>query len=62
VELLKAPIPRTPEVLVAHANAALTPRHRLRLARAVVEDGWTISYAAAVFNVAWPRTDSSPAP
>jgi transposase InsO family protein len=26
----------------------------LRLARAVVEDGWTISYAAAVFNVAWP--------
>jgi transposase InsO family protein len=54
VELLKAPIPRIPEVLVAHANAALTPRHRLRLARAVVEDGWTISYAAAMFNVAWP--------
>jgi transposase InsO family protein len=39
---------------VAHANAALTPRQRLRLARAVVEDGWTISYAAAVFQVAWP--------
>jgi transposase InsO family protein len=39
---------------VAHANAALTPRHRLRLAKAIVEDGWTISYAAAVFNVAWP--------
>ena len=39
---------------MAHANAALTPRHRLKLARAVVEDGWTISYAAAVFNVAWP--------
>jgi transposase InsO family protein len=39
---------------VSHANAALTPRHRLRLARAVVEDGWSISYAAAVFNVAWP--------
>jgi transposase InsO family protein len=39
---------------VAHANAALTPRHRLKLARAVVEDGWTISYAAAVFNVSWP--------
>jgi transposase InsO family protein len=39
---------------VSHANAALTPRHRLRLARAVVEKGWTISYAAAVFNVAWP--------
>ena len=43
-----------PEVLVAHANAALTPRQRLRLARAVVEDGWSISYAAAVFQVAWP--------
>jgi transposase InsO family protein len=39
---------------VAHANAALTPRQRLRLARAVVEDGWSIAYAAAVFQVAWP--------
>ncbi len=39
---------------MAHANAALTPRQRLRLARAVVEDGWTIAYAAAVFQVAWP--------
>jgi helix-turn-helix protein len=54
VELLKAPIPRSPEVLVSHANAALTPRHRLKLARAVVEDGWTYSYAAAVFNVSYP--------
>jgi transposase InsO family protein len=39
---------------VAHANAALTPRHHLKLARAVVEDGWTIGYAAAVFNISWP--------
>jgi len=39
---------------VAHANAALTPRHRLKLATAIVEDGWTVSYAAAVFNVSWP--------
>jgi hypothetical protein len=39
---------------VAHVNAALTPRQRLRLARAVVEDGWTFSYAAAVFQVAYP--------
>jgi hypothetical protein len=53
VELLKAPT-HDPEVLVCHANAALTPRHRLKLARAVVDDGWSISYAAAVFNVAWP--------
>jgi transposase InsO family protein len=27
---------------------------RLRLARAVVEDGWTVSFAAAVFQVAYP--------
>ena len=53
MELLKAPT-HDPEVLVSHANAALTPRHRLRLGRAVVEDGWTIAYAAAVFNVSWP--------
>ncbi len=39
---------------MSHANAALTPRHRLKLARAVVEDGWRISYAAAVFNVSYP--------
>jgi transposase InsO family protein len=39
---------------VSHANAALTPRHRLKMARAIVEDGWSVSYAAAVFNVAWP--------
>ena len=39
---------------MAHANAALTPRMRLRLARAVVEDGWSLSYAAGVFQVAYP--------
>ena len=39
---------------MSHANAALTPRHRLRLGRAVVEGGWSIAYAAAVFNVSWP--------
>src|SRR3712207_4152244 len=42
---------------MAHANAALTPRHRLKLGRAVVEDGWTVSYAAAVFNVSWPTAN-----
>jgi transposase InsO family protein len=42
---------------VAHANAALTPRHRLKLARAIVEDGWTVSYAAGVFHVAWPTAN-----
>ena len=57
MELLKAPTSRAPEVLLSHANAALTPRHRLRLGRAVVEDGWSISYAAAVFNVSWPTAN-----
>jgi transposase InsO family protein len=40
---------------VSHANAALTPRARLRLAQLVVDDGWTYSTAATMFMVA-PRT------
>jgi transposase InsO family protein len=43
------------EAFVSHANAALTPRARLRLARLVVERGWTCSAAAKMFMVA-PRT------
>jgi len=39
---------------VSHANAALTPRHRLRLARLVVEHDHSIVYAARLFNVSWP--------
>jgi transposase InsO family protein len=39
---------------VSHANAALTPRHRLRLARLVVEQGWPVALAARQFNVSWP--------
>jgi len=39
---------------VSHANAALTPRARLRLARLVIDDGWPISQAAELFQVAWP--------
>ena len=42
---------------MAHANAALTPKHRLRLARLIVEDGWPPSRAAEFFNVSW-RTAS----
>ena len=34
-----------------HANAALTPRTRLRLARLVVEDGWNYAEAARLFMV-----------
>jgi transposase-like protein len=40
---------------VSHVNAALTPRARLRLARLIVESGWTYSAAARMFMVA-PRT------
>lgn len=34
-----------------HANATLTPKTRLRLARLVVEQGWTCSSAAKMFMV-----------
>ena len=40
---------------MSHANAALTPRARVRLARLVVEDGWSRSAAAKMFMVS-PRT------
>lgn len=39
---------------MSHANAALTPRHRLRFAQLVFEDGWPISEVAARFQVSWP--------
>jgi transposase InsO family protein len=39
---------------VSHANAALTPQHRLRLGRLVVDQGVPISQAAALFQVSWP--------
>jgi transposase InsO family protein len=42
---------------MSHANVALTPRHRLRLARLVVEDGWPPSRAAEFFNVSWRTAD-----
>jgi transposase InsO family protein len=44
----------TREVFVSHANAALTPKARLKLARLVVDDGWPIARAAERFQVAWP--------
>ena len=40
---------------MSHANAQLTPRARLRLARLIVENGWTYSTAAKMFMVS-PRT------
>jgi transposase InsO family protein len=39
---------------VSHANAALTPRARLRLARLVVDGGWPIARAAERYDVSWP--------
>jgi transposase InsO family protein len=42
---------------MSHVNAALTPRHRLRLARLVVDEGWSPSRAAEFFNVTWRTAD-----
>lgn len=42
---------------MVHANAALTPKHRLRLARLIVDDGWPPSRAAEFFNVSWRTAD-----
>lgn len=39
---------------MSHPNAALTPRHRLKVARLVVDEGWPISEVAARFQVSWP--------
>ncbi len=39
---------------MSHANAALTPRARLRLARLIVEDGWAVARAAERYDVSWP--------
>lgn len=36
---------------MSHANAALTPRSRLRLARLIVVDGWPVTAAAKLFMV-----------
>ena len=36
-----------------HPNAALTPRARLRLARLIVEHGWSIPRAAERYDVSW---------
>jgi transposase InsO family protein len=36
-----------------HANAALTPRHRLKMARLIVDHGWPPARAAERFDVSW---------
>jgi transposase InsO family protein len=42
---------------VLHANAVLTPRQRLRLARLVIEEQWPKSRAAEFFGVSWKTAD-----
>lgn len=39
---------------MSHANAALTPPARLRLAKLVVEDRWPVAVAAKMFMVSPP--------
>jgi len=39
---------------VSHANAALTPRARLKLARLIVDHHWPVARAAERFDVSWP--------
>ena len=36
-----------------HANAALTPRARLRMARRIVDEGWSVPRAAERYDVSW---------
>ena len=36
-----------------HANAPLTPRARLRLARLIVDHGWSPARAAERYDVSW---------
>ncbi len=39
---------------MSHANAALAPVQRLRIARLIVDEGWPVAHAAAFFHVSWP--------
>jgi transposase len=39
---------------VVHANAPLTEKHRLVLAKLIVEEGLPIAQAAQRFQIAWP--------
>ena len=39
---------------MSHANAALAPVQRLRIARLIVDEGWPVAHAALFFHVSWP--------
>ena len=53
MELSREPLRRL-EVFVSHANAALTPRARLKLARLIVDQQWPVARAAERYDVSWP--------
>jgi transposase InsO family protein len=42
---------------VLHANAALTPAQRLKLARLIIEEDWPTAWAARLFAVSWTTAD-----
>ncbi len=42
---------------MSHANAALTPRARLRLARLIVDQEWPVARAAERYDVSWRTAD-----
>ena len=42
---------------MSHANAALTPRARLRLAQLIVDHGWPVARAAERYDVSWPTAN-----
>ena len=42
---------------MSHANAALTPKARLKLARLICEEQWPIARAAEYFHVSWPTAN-----
>lgn len=39
---------------MSHANAALTPKARLKIARLIVDQGWPVATAAKQYMVSWP--------
>ena len=39
---------------MAHCDAALTPRHRFKIARLVVDVDWPISEVTTRFQISWP--------
>ena len=42
---------------MSHANAALTPRARLKLARLIVDHRWPVRRAAERYDVSWPTAN-----